>query len=93
MVPKGRTPNRIKKYRCICGYTQDEVAEILGIAGANLVSQWERGKVAPSIDNLLKLCVLFHTLIEELYCERMKDHRITICTALVQHEKRKSRKM
>lgn len=70
MVPKGRKPNRLKKYRCMYGYTQKQVAEILGMNQSNLISEWEKGITSPSLNNLLKLANLYHTLIEELYNEQ-----------------------
>jgi len=42
---------------------------------ANLISEWERGFITPNLDNLLKLCVLYQTLIEELYFERLQQCR------------------
>jgi DNA-binding XRE family transcriptional regulator len=75
MVEKGRTPNRLKKYRCMHGYSQTDLARKLGMKKSNLISQWEKGTVIPSLDNLLKLCVLYNTLIEELYFERLQVHR------------------
>lgn len=70
MVPKGRKPNRLKKYRCIHGYSQKEVAEKLGMKNSNLIYEWEKGITSPSLENLLKLANLFHTLIEELFNEQ-----------------------
>lgn len=75
MVKKGRIPNRLKKYRCIKGYTQTHVAKILGMKQSNLISEWEKGITAPSLDNLLKLSCIYQTLIEEIYFERWQIHR------------------
>ena len=52
------------------GYTQKQVAEILGMNQSNLISEWEKGITSPSLNNLLKLANLYHTLIEELYNEQ-----------------------
>ena len=75
MVPNGRIPNRLKKFRLINGFSQEQVARLMGMKKANLISEWERGTVAPGLDNLLKLSVLYHTLIEELYFDRLQIHR------------------
>jgi transcriptional regulator with XRE-family HTH domain len=75
MAHKGRKPNRLKKHRRICGYSQQQVARALGMKKANLISEWERGFITPNLDNLLKLCVLYQTLIEELYFERLQQCR------------------
>lgn len=75
MVKKGRVPNGLKKYRCMRGYTQTQVAKKLGMKQSNLISEWEKGITAPGLDNLLKLANLYNTLIEELYFERWLMHR------------------
>lgn len=75
MVLKGRTPNRLKKFRIIHGYTQTSLAKKLRMKKTNLISEWEKGKIVPNLDNLLKLCVIYNTLIEELYFERLQMHR------------------
>ncbi len=74
MVQKGRIPNELKKYRCIHGYTQLSLAKKLGMNNSILISRWELGIVAPSLDSLLKLCVIYKTLIQELYIERWQMH-------------------
>ncbi len=78
MVQKGRIPNRLKKYRCMFGFTQTEVAKKLGMKQSNLISEWEKGVTAPGLDNLLKLANLYRTLIEEIYFERWLKHRSLI---------------
>jgi len=75
MVKKGRVPNRLKKYRCIKGYTQTHVAKILGMKQSNLISEWEKGFTAPGLANLLKLSCIYQTLIEELYFDQWQMHR------------------
>jgi transcriptional regulator with XRE-family HTH domain len=47
------------------GYTIREAAAIIGIGPIRL-SQWERNIRKPSIDNLIKLAVLYRVLIDEL---------------------------
>ena len=78
MVPKGRPPNRLKKFRLIHRYSQLSLARKLGMKKSNLISEWEKGTIIPSLDNLLKLCVIYNTLIEELYFERLQMHRSLI---------------
>lgn len=78
-MSKGRIPNQLKKYRKIHGYTQKEVALKLGMKKANLISEWEKGTIAPSFDNLFNLANLYHALIEELYLDyyqaKKKQHK------------------
>ncbi len=47
--------------------TQDDLAEKLFVS-RQLVSKWENGTGAPTIDCLLNLSKLFHISIEELLC-------------------------
>jgi len=47
------------------GYTIRQAAAMIGIGPIRL-SQWERDKRKPSIDNLIKLAVLYRVLIDEL---------------------------
>lgn len=69
-MSKGRIPNQLKKFRKIYGYSQKQVAQKLGMKQSNLVSQWEKGITAPSLDKLFDLAALYHVLVEELYFER-----------------------
>lgn len=74
MVSPGRRPPRLRKFRRINRYSQKEVATELGMKDTATISKWESGKVIPSLDNLMKLAILYHTLIEELYF----DHWVTM---------------
>lgn len=47
------------------GYTIREAAAMIGIGPIRL-SQWERNLRKPSIDNLVKLAVLYRVLVDEL---------------------------
>jgi transcriptional regulator with XRE-family HTH domain len=60
-------PNRLRRYRKIMGYSQRDVARLLGMKSPSRISKWESGKRIPSIRNLIKLSILYHTLIENLY--------------------------
>ena len=57
------------------GYSQKKLARMLGMKSSTLISQWEKGITLPTLDSLLKLCVIYNTLIEELYFERLQEHR------------------
>lgn len=67
MTSKRHTPNRLRKYRRISGYSQLSVAFLLGHKSSNQLSRWERGHAVPSIENLLKLSVLYRVLPNQLY--------------------------
>jgi len=54
------------------GYSQHEAAKLIGVSPSRL-SQWERGIKMPSVKNLLKLSILYHTLPDELYYDLRKS--------------------
>ena len=54
------------------GYSQREAAKLIGVSPSRL-SQWERGIKMPSVKNLLKLSILYHTLPDELYYDLRKS--------------------
>ena len=56
---------RIKEYRIIKGYTQRELAEILGIK-QNTYSDKERGKTNFTIDEIKIIKELFNVTYEDL---------------------------
>ena len=56
---------RIKEYRIIKGYTQRELAEILGIK-QNTYSDKERGKTNFTIDEITIIKELFNTTYDDL---------------------------
>lgn len=51
------------------GFSQEDVSRRLHLSSTSIISKWERGKVMPSAENLLKLSVLYKTLANELYYE------------------------
>ena len=68
-------PNRLRKHRKMMGYTQKEVARLLGLAGSDRISQWEQGLKYPSVVNLIKLSVIYHVFPTDLYYDLMKAVR------------------
>lgn len=60
-------PNMLRRNRKIGGYTQVQVAALLGLHRAIPLSQWERGTAFPSVLNLLKLSALYQVPAHELY--------------------------
>ena len=56
---------RIKEYRIIKGYTQRELAEVLGIK-QNTYSDKERGKTNFTIDEIKVIKELFNTTYDDL---------------------------
>lgn len=56
----------LKKIREKLGYTQIDLANILGVKQAT-IAMWETGKSKPTIDKALKLAKLFNVSVEELF--------------------------
>lgn len=68
-------PNKLRRYRKIMGYKQIDVAHLLGVISTNRISRWERGLAMPSALNLLKLSILYRTLVNELYFDLGQEVR------------------
>jgi transcriptional regulator with XRE-family HTH domain len=66
-------PNNLKKFRRMNGYKQEFVMEYLGLNSTNRISRWEKGLAMPSVINLLKLSVLYNTLVDQLYSEHIYE--------------------
>lgn len=58
---------RIKDLRIECGYTQKELAQLIGIA-QNTIAQYESGAAKPSLDALVKLSNALKTTTDYLLC-------------------------
>lgn len=56
----------IYEYRLKCGYTQKELADMLGVS-VQTISKWERGASAPDISVLPKIAGVFHISIDALF--------------------------
>ena len=62
-------PNRLKRYRRSRGLSQKEVAQILGLKDASMISRWENGQGMPSMLNALKLALLYRIWTDTLYVD------------------------
>lgn len=57
------------------GYTQSEVARLLGHKNTNRLCSWETGQMMPSVENLFKLSIIYRTLPDALFFDlRRKLH-------------------
>jgi len=74
-------PNRLKLYREMEGYTQKDVASILSFKNSAVISSWELGTSRPSLEYVLKLSILYHTLPGELFCDLYTIYRNEIVEA------------
>lgn len=59
------TANRLQQLRKANGYSQDVLAEKLGIS-RQAVSKWERAESSPSVDNLIDLAKLYGITVDEM---------------------------
>lgn len=64
-----RIPNSFKMYRRKAGYSQKEVAALLGLKKTSCLSRWEKGLAYPSIKHLFELSLLYKTYPHHLYDE------------------------
>ena len=67
-----KIPNCLRKYRKARGLKQKEVAEILGLKNASLISRWEKGISLPNSINLFKLAALYRTLVDALFIDLLR---------------------
>jgi len=66
-------PNRLRKHRRLRGYSQRDVAHLLGLKNANRISKWERGCSAPDFLNFIKLSILYRTIPYDLYFDLYQE--------------------
>lgn len=65
-------PNCLRKYRRARGLKQKEVAEILGLKSTSMISRWEQGACLPNTLNVLKLSLLYRTLVNAFFIDLMR---------------------
>ena len=70
-----KIPNRLKKYRKIRGLSQRRVAAILGKKSPSRISQWENGKSIPNLPDVIRLSILYQTLIDGLFIGHVRAFR------------------
>ncbi len=62
-------PNSLRRFRKVRGLKQKEVARILGVKSASMISRWEKGTSLPSTVNIFKLAVIYRTMADALYMD------------------------
>jgi transcriptional regulator with XRE-family HTH domain len=73
-------PNYLRNYRKLNGYSQKYVASRLGLRSIAIISRWEKGVTRPGIENLLKLSLLYSTLIDQLYFDLREEMKGELAT-------------
>ncbi len=66
-------PERIKFLRNKKGYTQQYVANVLGVHRSTY-SYYETGKTEPSLDSIIKLSNLYNISLDRLLKNKSKKH-------------------
>ena len=88
-------PNSIKRYRKARGLQQKDVAKVLGLKSASMISRWEKGLCLPNTRNLFKLAILYRTMSDALFIDLIKQMRNEIQKreqrVLRKNEKKKGR--
>lgn len=75
-MEQSRIPNSLKKYRRLAGYSQKQVAQILGLKQSSCISQWESGTSSPRVKQLFQLSFVYKTIPNHLYfdlCRTWKE--------------------
>ena len=62
-------PNCLRKYRKAAGFKQKEVARILGLRSASVISRWENSICLPKLSSAFKLAVLYRTMVDALFID------------------------
>ena len=68
-------PNCLRRYRKARGLKQKDVAKVLGLKSASMISRWERGVCVPSTLNLFKLASLYRTMADALFIDLLRALR------------------
>jgi transcriptional regulator with XRE-family HTH domain len=62
-----KLPNNLRKYRKTIGLKQKDVARILNLKSAGMISRWEKFVCLPSLLNASKLAGLYCVLVDALF--------------------------
>lgn len=65
--------NKIRDARIEMNLTQEQLAQMIGVASGRVICNWEKSVANPDINNLLKLCEVFNISIDTLLGEH-KDN-------------------
>ena len=67
--------NEIRTYRLRRGFSQRDVAKILGYRNQSPISHWENGSKVPNLENFLKLSAALKVPPELLYRDLLRKVR------------------
>lgn len=63
----------LKNLRKTRGYTQEEVAELIGVS-RQTIAKWESGETMPDMDSCLAVAKLYNTTLDSLVYASEKQH-------------------
>lgn len=75
---KRRVPNKLRRYRCLMRFKQNEVVHLLGLKATYRISRWEKGERMPSAEHLLMMSVLYQTLPNQLYPDLIQNMKAVL---------------
>lgn len=61
--------NSLRRHRKARGLKQRDVAGILGLKSASMISRWESSLCLPKPANMFKLAVLYRTMVDGLFID------------------------
>lgn len=67
------------------GYSQKDVATILGFKSVNRISEWENGKRLPGLSNAIRLSILYRIMVDALFIDQVRLMREEIFQAERDH--------
>jgi len=77
-VKSKNIPNCLRRHRKARGLRQKDVAKVLGLKSASMISRWEKGVCLPNTINLFKLAVLYRTMSDALFIDLIRELRSEI---------------
>ena len=74
------------------GFSQEAIKKHLKLQSTSMISRWESGTTMPSSRNLLKLSLLYKTLVNELYYTLSKELQAELFPAETDITKQRKKK-
>lgn len=71
-------PNDLRRCREGHGFTQAMLGRLLGFRDGSWVSRWEHGEALPNLESAIKLSILLHTPVDELFSHLTKKAQAAI---------------
>lgn len=83
---------RLQKLRKEAGYSQEKLAEMLGISRQAL-SKWENGQANPDVNNIKKLCEIYNKSSDYILFGKEASPEIVYQEKIVYREKKGFKKL